>query len=44
MKNPGFPKGWDEKRVSGLLAHYETQSGEESSLKTKPSRSIPSRP
>ena len=29
MKSPGFPKGWDEKRVSGLLAHYETQSGEE---------------
>ena len=29
MKPPGFPKGWDEKRVSGLLAHYETQSGEE---------------
>ena len=29
MKNPGFPKGWDEKRVSGLFAHYETQSEEE---------------
>ena len=30
MKPPGFPKGWDEDRVSDLLAHYETQSGEES--------------
>ena len=29
MKPPGFPKGWDEDRVSDLLAHYETQSGEE---------------
>ena len=29
MKSPGFPKGWDEKRVFGLLAHYETQSEEE---------------
>ena len=26
MKPPGFPKGWDERRVSELLAHYETQS------------------
>ena len=29
MKPPAFPKGWDEKRVSELLACYETQSGEE---------------
>ena len=29
MKPPGFPKGWDERRVSELLAHYETQSEEE---------------
>ena len=29
MKPPGFPKGWDERRVVGLLAHYETQSEEE---------------
>ena len=29
MKPPGFPKGWDERRVSGLLDHYETQSEEE---------------
>ena len=29
MKLPGFPKGWDERRVSGLLAHYEAQSEEE---------------
>ena len=28
MKPPGFPKGWDEKRVSGLLAHYEIRSEE----------------
>ena len=30
MKPPGFPKGWDERRVSELLVHYETQSEEES--------------
>ena len=29
MKPSGFPEGWDEKRVSELLAHYETQSEEE---------------
>ena len=29
MKQSRFPKGWDEKRVSELLAHYETQTGEE---------------
>ena len=29
MKPPGFPKEWDEDRVSDLLAHYETQSEEE---------------
>ncbi|NKC11226.1 MAG: hypothetical protein GKR94_03170 [Gammaproteobacteria bacterium] len=26
MKQSRFPKGWDEKRVSDLLAHYETQT------------------
>ena len=30
MKPPALPKGWDEERVSELLAHYETQSEEES--------------
>ena len=29
MKPPVLPKGWDERRVSELLAHYETQSEEE---------------
>ena len=29
MKPSEFPKGWDERRVSELLAHYETQSEEE---------------
>ena len=29
MKPSGFPKGWDERRVSALLAHYETRSEEE---------------
>ena len=29
MKPSGFPKGWDERRVSELLAHYEIQSEEE---------------
>ena len=29
MKPPGFPKGWDERQVSELLAHYELQSEEE---------------
>ena len=28
MKPPEFPKGWDERRVSKLLAYYETQSEE----------------
>jgi hypothetical protein len=26
MKNTKFPKGWDEKRVEDVLAHYEAQS------------------
>ena len=26
MKQSRFPKGWDEKRVSELLAHYEDQT------------------
>ena len=26
MKQSKFPKGWDEKRVSELIAHYETQT------------------
>ena len=30
MKPPEFPKGWEERRVSELLVHYETQSEEES--------------
>ena len=29
MKPPEFPKRWDERRVSRLLDHYETQSAEE---------------
>ena len=29
MKQSRFPKGWDEKRVSELLAHYETQTEDE---------------
>ena len=29
MKQSRFPKGWDEKRVSELLAHYETQTENE---------------
>lgn len=29
MKPPAFPQGWDEKRVSELLAYYEAQSEEE---------------
>ena len=30
MKQSRFPKGWDEKRVSELVAHYETQTEDES--------------
>lgn len=26
MKKNQFPKGWDEKRVQRVLAHYENQS------------------
>ena len=29
MKPPALPKGWDERRVSELLAHYKTRSEEE---------------
>ena len=29
MKQTGFPKGWNEKRVSELLAHYEAQTEDE---------------
>ena len=29
MKRPSFPRGWDERRVSELLAHYETQTEDE---------------
>jgi hypothetical protein len=29
MTNTHFPPGWDEERVSRVLAHYETQTDEE---------------
>lgn len=29
MKKNVFPKGWDEKRVKKLIAHYESQTEEE---------------
>ncbi len=29
MKKNQFPKGWDEKRVQRVLAHYESQSEDE---------------
>ena len=29
MKQSRFPKGWDEKRVSELLAHYEPKPKDE---------------
>ena len=30
MKNKNkFPKGWDEKRVKGLIDHYEQQTEDE---------------
>lgn len=29
MKQPNFPKGWDEERVRRVLEHYEAQSDEE---------------
>ena len=29
MKQSKFPKGWDANRVREVLAHYETQTGEE---------------
>ena len=35
MKPPALPKGWDEERVSELLAHYETQSDEEAVAEDK---------
>jgi len=30
MKQSGFPPGWDAERVKRVLAHYESQSEEES--------------
>ena len=29
MKQSTFPNGWNEKRVSDLLAHYEAQTEDE---------------
>ena len=29
VKQSRFPKGWNEKRVSDLLTHYETQTEDE---------------
>ena len=29
MKQSRFPKGWDDKRMSELLVHYETQTEDE---------------
>ena len=29
MEKGNFPKGWDEKRVKQVLAHYENQTEEE---------------
>jgi hypothetical protein len=29
MRQPNFPKGWDEERVRRVLEHYEAQSDEE---------------
>ncbi len=29
MKKSKYPKGWDEKRVKRVLAHYEKQTEEE---------------
>jgi hypothetical protein len=29
MAKTNFPPGWDEERVQGVLAHYETQSEDE---------------
>ena len=29
MKQSRFPKGWDEKRVSELVAHYEARTEDE---------------
>ena len=30
MKQSRFPAGWDEQRVGRVLAHYESQTDEES--------------
>ena len=30
MQQSGYPPGWDAERVKRLLAHYESQSEEES--------------
>jgi len=35
MKKSRFPKGWDEKRVKRVLAHYEKQTEEEALAEDK---------
>lgn len=32
MKKNQFPVGWDEQRIRGVIAHYETQTQEEATL------------
>ncbi|HZQ09549.1 MAG TPA: hypothetical protein VFD70_23430 [Anaerolineae bacterium] len=32
MKKNQFPKGWDEKRIQRVLAHYEKQSADEAAI------------
>ena len=44
MKPSEFSKGWDERRVSDLLAHYETQSEEEAAAEDEAISLDPSRP
>ena len=44
MKQSRFPKGWDEKRVSELLAHYETQTEDKIVTEDEATLLDPSRP
>ena len=41
MKQNEFPDGWDEKRVSAVIKHYEVQSEEEAISEDEAAFEIP---
>ena len=43
MKKSDFPSGWDERRVTAVLDHYEAQSEDEAAAEDEAARSGPDR-